>query len=243
MKICSNCGNKLADTDKKCNICKTNAKGAISIENENDKEKIDEIVASVRAKGNTQVKKKSKGCLPIIIGIVIIGAIIAALGGGDKDNSKKANAPGMQNQGKQEEKKEDSNRTITEIGQSIKTKNFIITLESVNVLKGTEYNKPADGKEFTELALIIENISDKDYSVSSLLMFDAYEDGFSINESISAQIASETKTMDGALAAGKKIKGKLAYEISTEWKELEIDINLTTLTFSTDGEVKILLKR
>nr|DAL98402.1 MAG TPA: hypothetical protein [Caudoviricetes sp.] len=103
MKICSNCGNKLAETDKKCNICKTSAKSAIPIEDENDKEKIDEIVASVRAKGNNQTKKKSK-VLPIIVTIVIIGVIIAALGGGD-DDTKQTNAPKTQNQEKQEEQK------------------------------------------------------------------------------------------------------------------------------------------
>ncbi len=78
MKICSNCGNKLADTDKKCNICKTKAKNAIQITDENDKEKIDDVIASVRAKGNTQVKKKPNGCLVAIV-VIIVFAIIGML--------------------------------------------------------------------------------------------------------------------------------------------------------------------
>jgi len=48
--------------------------------------------------------------------------------------------------------------------------------------------------------------------------------------------------MDGGLAKGKKLKGSLAYELPKDWKELEIHMDLTLLTLSTDGEIKILLK-
>lgn len=48
--------------------------------------------------------------------------------------------------------------------------------------------------------------------------------------------------MDGPLGAGKKIKGNLVYQLPNDWKELEIDVDLTALSFSTDGEVKIKLK-
>jgi len=45
--------------------------------------------------------------------------------------------------------------------------------------------------------------------------------------------------MDGTLGAGKKMRGKLAYELSNDWKELEVDIDLTALSLSTDGKIKI----
>ena len=48
--------------------------------------------------------------------------------------------------------------------------------------------------------------------------------------------------MDGTLVAGKKMRGKLAYELSNDWKELEVDIDLTALSLSTDGKIKILLE-
>ncbi len=141
------------------------------------------------------------------------------------------------------EPSEDS-RTITQVGEVITTKNFKFTLEKLNKPKGNEFNKPADGNEFVDVGLIIENISDSDYIVSSMLMFNAYYDGFSMNQSITAAIADNAvNTMDGALAAGKKIRGKLSYELPKDWKELEIDVDLTKLSlFSKDGEIKILLK-
>jgi hypothetical protein len=49
--------------------------------------------------------------------------------------------------------------------------------------------------------------------------------------------------MDGGLAAGKKLKGALAYELPQNWEELEIHIDLTALSlFSSDGEIKIILQ-
>ncbi len=189
--------------------------------------------------------------------VIVVIIVIGLIGGNNSgDNSQKTNAPEAGEQKVQNNDEKNNNdiepsnkeakkteKVINEIGQSLTTDNFIITLEAVNKLPSSDFNKPAEGKEFTELVLIIENISDKDYTVSSLLMFNAYEDGFSINESLKAQIASNTTTMDGALAAGKKIKGKLAYELSTDWKELEIDVDLTLMSLiSTDGEIKIILK-
>lgn len=106
-----------------------------------------------------------------------------------------------------------------------------------------QFIAPEEGKEFVSVGVLIENISEKDYTVSSMLMFNAYQDGFSINEDITAHaIKGQEKTMDGALAAGKKIKGNLIYQVPKDWKELEIDVDLTVLSLSNDGEVKIVLQ-
>jgi RNA polymerase subunit RPABC4/transcription elongation factor Spt4 len=74
MKICVGCGNKLSDDEKKCPICKLNAKEAVRVD-ENDKERIAEIVESIKIKGNSnkQTKKKPKGCLIAIIIIIALG--------------------------------------------------------------------------------------------------------------------------------------------------------------------------
>lgn len=93
MKICSNCGNKLNDAEKKCIVCKTTAKTAIFVD-EKDKDRIDEVIASVRAaKGTSKPKKKSK-ILPIIITIIVIAAIGSLLGGND-DSEKEPVKPAV----------------------------------------------------------------------------------------------------------------------------------------------------
>lgn len=48
--------------------------------------------------------------------------------------------------------------------------------------------------------------------------------------------------MDGALAAGKKIKGNLIYQVPKDWKELEIDIDLTVLSLNNEGKLTLFCK-
>lgn len=165
----------------------------------------------------------------IVVAVIII---IAASSGGDEKTATDDQSAS-----------ESEATTITEAGGSVTTKNFVVTVEAFNRLCGDEFNKPAAGNEFVEIVIEIENKSDKEYSVSSVLMFEAYQDGYSVNESMSAHVANEsTSTMDGGLAAGKKIKGALAYELPIDWKELEVMVDLTALSFSTDGEIKIVLQ-
>lgn len=137
---------------------------------------------------------------------------------------------------------ESENRTISEVGGVVETKNFRVSVEDLRKPKGNDFNRPGEGKEFVQVVLLIENISDRDYSVSSVLMFDAYYDGFSITESLSAAIADDAyDTINGPLAAGKKLLGALSYELPVEWETLEVDVDLTTLRLSTDGKIKIIL--
>ena len=194
--------------------------------------------------GNRKAKRILNQCLLRVIVVVTVMTTLTGCSGGNNNNNN--NQPGGQTSGPQTSattpestSAQDTQKTITATGQSVTTDNFVVTLEALNTLKGDEFNQPAEGKEFVELILVIENVSDEEYTVSSMLMFDAYEDGYAISESLSAQIASDVPTLDGTLAAGKKIRGKLAYELSKDWKELEVDVDLTELSFSDDGKIKI----
>ena len=179
---------------------------------------------SSSAKRCPQCGKKQKKAGLIVILLVLV-AIIAIVAGGNNTNTSI------------------EQKQIKKVGETVETQYFKVTVDSLKTLKGTTYNEPSKGNEFVQVNLTIENVSNKEYNVSSLLMFSAYCDGYSINESLSAQIADEdAKTMDGALAAGKKLKGALAYEVPKDWKELEIDVDLTLLEFSNDGKIKIKLE-
>jgi len=185
--------------------------------------------------------------------VIVVIIAIAANGGDNEDNKQETTgdiAPPTETASNDPEPEDlepdnqDDARIITSLGDSVTTDNFIVTLEEFNRIESdNEFNTPEDGNEFVEAVLLIENKSDKDFSVSSIIMFEAYCDGFSVSESLSAQVASGNSTMDGGLAAGKKLKGALAYELPQNWEELEIHIDLTALSlFSSDGEIKIILQ-
>lgn len=195
-------------------------------------------------KGKSKANRMLKQSLFLMIAAVLVLAVMT--GCSDTNNNNNTSQPGgqtstPQTSGTTSAPAQETEKTITATGQSVTTDNFVVTLEALNTLAGDEFNEPAEGKEFVELILVIENVSDEEYTVSSMLMFDAYEDGYAISESLSAQIASDTPTLDGTLAAGKKIRGKLAYELSKDWKELEVDVDLSELSFTNDEKIKIKL--
>ena len=164
-------------------------------------------------------------CFIVLVIIVIIGAT----GCGKEDVPKVSD-----NSGKVEEvnagDKETSDEPIeTEtpeffaLEETVETKKIRATATKIEKLAGSQFNKPADGNEFVLLYLEIENISDKELTISSMMSFNAYVDDTSINQSLSAQIAKEgTSTVDGTIAAGKKLKGVLGYEVSKDWSQIEV---------------------
>lgn len=88
MKICTNCGNKLRNEEKKCSVCKTKSKD-FPIVDDNDTERIQELIDAVKTKNSGQnivpKKGKGKGCLVVFILIIIlaVAGILTQMGGGN----------------------------------------------------------------------------------------------------------------------------------------------------------------
>ena len=114
-------------------------------------------------------------------------------------------------------KKDDVGKTrITKDGVSV-------TLVSAKETKGQKYFEADGGKIYVLAEFLIENNSRKDVSISSMLSFDAYCDGYAADYSFGAAV-SASQTLDGDVAAGKKMRGQIGYEVSKNWKEIEIRV-------------------
>lgn len=101
--------------------------------------------------------------------------------------------------------------------------NLKITATELKETSGTEFYKPESGNTFAGVKFTIENISDEEQTVSSLLLFDAYADDVSCDYSISAQLAFDGD-LDGTLAPGKKLIGWYGVEVPENWSNLEFQI-------------------
>ena len=98
--------------------------------------------------------------------------------------------------------------------------------------EGSEYNKPEDGNIFVGVKFEIENISDEEHSISSMLLFNAYVDDVQCDDSFSAGLAFD-KTLDGELAPGKKMIGYYSLEVPKDWKKIELDVQSSWLSVSS----------
>ncbi|MCR5150683.1 MAG: DUF4352 domain-containing protein [Clostridiales bacterium] len=108
------------------------------------------------------------------------------------------------------------------IGDTVKYDGINITLVDVENSYGAKYFGPDDGNVYVICEFEIANNSDETINVSSIANFNAYVDGYSTDESITAVTATDKKTLNGTVAPGKKLNGVLCYEVSEDWEKLEI---------------------
>ncbi len=111
------------------------------------------------------------------------------------------------------------------VGDTVKGEKWSISLQSAKLFDEIKTNaylsdKPAEGKQFLVLFFEVENVSAED-DYFNYLLFDSYVDGYSQSLKLLLSKPDDTDALTGDVAAGKKLKGYLAWEVSKDWKELE----------------------
>ncbi len=155
--------------------------------------------------------------LVIIIVIGIIGS------GGEEDTPQKVAEEVTQTTSNTEEvvTVDEPTEEFFYMGDVVETNKVRAIITGAERSTGSELNRPRDGHEFILVNMTIENISDEEINVSSMLSFDAYVDDVALNEDLMAQVEAG-KTMNGTIAPGKKLVGTLGYEVPKDWEQIEI---------------------
>ena len=169
--------------------------------------------------------KKFPVWITVILVILVLGIIGGAMGGSDDKPKKSSNGSTPSSQNEDTSKEADSSKTEKDrfgVGESAELNDIIVTLVGVTESEGGDFNSPEDGNIFLLCDFNIENNSSEDITVSSVMCFSAYVDDYSTSMSLSAQLASENGQLDGTVAAGKKMKGSIGFEVPSDWKEIEV---------------------
>ncbi len=139
-----------------------------------------------------------------------------------------------------EETQKDESDNVCRVGQTAKAKSYNLSVDEVNILESDNmFSQPDEGNVYVEVVMTMENTSDSELNVSSLLYFESYVDGYVVSEDYLARAVTSNGTMDGAIAPGKKLKGSLCYQVPADWSEIEIQIDLG---FSSNNEVTVLIE-
>lgn len=197
------------------------------------------------------MKKKKGGKLKwIIIAVIVIGIIGVAVGGSENDKVKDATEKAENGKENKEDKKGDSKedsepeeKTEFYLGETAEQKNVQITLINVMESAGNDFAKPDEGNIFLICEFEISNNSDKDISISSMMNFEAYCDDYSINQDIIGLQAPEAEgknQLDGSVAVGKKMNGVIAYQVSADYKTMEINV---APDFWSSNDMKFIYKK
>ena len=99
-----------------------------------------------------------------------------------------------------------------------------VTANKIEQSSGKNFFQPESGNVFVGVQFTVENISDEDQNISSLLLFDAYVDGVKCDYSFTANSAFSDGTLDGELTPGKKMIGYYSVELPKNWSELELQV-------------------
>lgn len=168
-----------------------------------------------------------------ILVLALLGAIVSALGndepkkvaGNDKATSTSSNTDNKSTEKKTAEPK------IFNVGDVVQLKDLKITVNKVYGVKGNDFAKPKEGNEFLAIDCTVENISDKDQVVSSMMMFKVVDkDGRACEYSLMGQTAANAGQMDGSISAGRKLTGVYVVEIPKGQTGLELEFDGSLFT-------------
>lgn len=203
---CKHCGKEISETAKFCDGCgKPTAEEAVK-------------PAVVEIEEPKKKKKKRHPILGTILLIFSIFIIIGAFGGGS-DEPKKVEASTTATSALAET----TAPAEFTVGDTLEMNGVLVTLNDVSENSGSQFLKPTDGNVFVVCEFTIENNTDSEMAVSSLLCFECYFDDYAANISLGAMTSNQSKQqLDGSVAPGKKINGVVGYEAPEDWTEMEI---------------------
>ena len=116
-----------------------------------------------------------------------------------------------------------------------------VTLNSITETTGSDLIKPSDGNVFILCNFTIQNNSDTDLTISSMLCFEAYCDDASISldlMGLSTDEAKQAGQLDGDVAVGKNLSGVVVYQVPSDYSKIEISVKPNPLNDETvDFEV------
>ena len=143
---------------------------------------------------------------------------------GDDDESQTITVISDAPKGDESEGKEEGNNAA-KVGQTVTGEKWAISLLSAKTYTEIvdEYytEKPDEGKIFLVLFFEVENVSAED-DYFNRLNFESYVDGYSQSHDVLMNSPDGYRTLTGDVAAGKKLKGCLTWEVSPDWSELEV---------------------
>lgn len=154
--------------------------------------------------------------------IIIIGVIGSKMGSSDKP--KLASDAGSTTT--TTDSKSNQPQTF-KVGDTVELKNLKITVNKVYDVESTnQFAQPQDGNKFVATDITIENTSNQQQAVSSMMMFKVVDkDGRACEYSLIGQTAANAGQLDGTIESGRKLTGVYVVEVPKDKTGLELEFD------------------
>ncbi len=163
-----------------------------------------------------------------ILSVLLITLICCSLSACSIEPSPKKESYDEPSSASQETKQDDYSLNETAVFKNIK-----VTATEIKESNGDGLFGPDAGNVFVGIKFVIENTSDESQSISSLLLFDPYVDDVKCEYSLGANIDFGGGTLDGEIAAGKRMEGWYAVEVPANWTKIDLDVKSSWLSGSS----------
>lgn len=158
-----------------------------------------------------------------VLSLILILSTLCACGLVSDKPSKEAD------KSSQSAKTDAAKEDIFSINEAAVFSNLKFTATEMKESGGDSFFVPKSGNVFVGAKFTVENISDEEQSISSVLLFEAYADDVKCDYSLTAACAFGD-TLDGSIAPGKKMVGWYAVEVPEDWKSIEMHVSSNWLS-------------
>ncbi|MCI8361185.1 MAG: DUF4352 domain-containing protein [Clostridiales bacterium] len=111
-----------------------------------------------------------------------------------------------------------------EKGESVEELGTVSILRQYIEKTGNDAAKPDEGKVYLLLEFRIDNTTDAEMPVSTLLSFTGQADGQPVSPSTKALLdRGSHSTLDGTIPVGGGMVGVVGFEVSQDWKVFQVD--------------------
>lgn len=174
------------------------------------------------AKVCPQCRKKQKGgCFPVVAGIIVLFLIVGLFGDGDDSapsDSNPQNVGTVENDNSTDNKNEKVDNEFA-VGEIVETSSLKISfLSSSEYETDNEFMQPEEGFTYWRTEFEIENISDTDQAISSMMSWECYADDYSMEQSWVGD-----DVIDATLSPGKKVKGAMYFVVPVDAEEIIVE--------------------
>lgn len=166
-------------------------------------------------------KKQGGGCFPVLAGIIVLFLIVGLFGGGDDgapSDSNPQNVGTVENNNSKDDKNDKVDNEFA-VGEIVETSSLKISfLSSSEYETDNEFMQPEDGFTYWRTEFEIENISDTDQAISSMMSWECYADDYSMEQSWVGD-----DVIDATLSPGKKVKGAMYFVVPVDAEEIIVE--------------------
>lgn len=156
-----------------------------------------------------------KKFLAMVLSVLMILTLCAC----DLESDKPSKEVGASSQSSETVKEETFSLNETAVFNNLK-----FTATEIKESNGDSIFTPESGNVFVGVNFTIENASDEEQDISSILLFEAYADDIKCDYSINAACSFDT-SLDGSIAPGKKMVGWYAVEVPSDWQSIEMHVS------------------